>query len=76
MCIRDSSYVAKELLKRGDKVVAYDFMQSNVMQQILEPEEISQITIVIGAITDLARICRVIKAVSYTHLDVYKRQGC
>jgi UDP-glucose 4-epimerase len=55
------SYVAKELLKRGDKVVAYDFMQSNVMQQILEPEEISQITIVIGAITDLARICRVIK---------------
>lgn len=31
------------------------------MQQILEPEEISQITIVIGAITDLARICRVIK---------------
>jgi UDP-glucose 4-epimerase len=55
------SYVAKELLKRGDKVVAYDFVQSNVMQQILEPEEISQITIVIGAITDLARICRVIK---------------
>jgi len=55
------SYIAKELLKRGDKVVAYDYMTSNVMQQILSPEEISEITIATGAITDMARICRLIK---------------
>ncbi len=55
------SYVTKELLKRGDRVVAYDYMTSNVMQQILTPEEISQVTIATGAITDLARICRIIK---------------
>lgn len=55
------SYVAKELIKRGDKVVAYDFMTSNVMQQILTSEEISEITIATGAITDIARICNLIK---------------
>jgi len=55
------SYVAKQLIQRGDTVVAYDYMQSNVMQQVLTPEEISQVTIEIGAITDLARICRIIK---------------
>lgn len=55
------SYIAKELLKRGDRVVAYDYMTSNVMQQILTPEEIGQLTIATGAITDIARICRLIK---------------
>jgi nucleoside-diphosphate-sugar epimerase len=55
------SYIAKALMNRGDKVVAYDYMASNVMQQILTPEQISQLTVATGAITDLARLCKLIK---------------
>ncbi|MCC2684162.1 MAG: nucleoside-diphosphate-sugar epimerase [Paenibacillaceae bacterium] len=55
------SYIAKALINRGDKVIAYDYLPSNVMQQILTPEEISQLTVAIGNINDLARICKLIK---------------
>lgn len=55
------SYVAAELLNRGEEVVAYDFMTSNVMQNVLSPEQIARIEIVNGPITDLARICRLVK---------------
>lgn len=55
------SYIAAELLKQGNKVIAYDFMTSNVMQNILSPEQISCISIYNGSITDLARICDIIK---------------
>lgn len=56
------SYIAAELLNRGEKVIAYDFMTSNVMQQVLTPEQIAKIEIYNGAITDLARICNIIKS--------------
>lgn len=56
------SYIAAELLRRGEEVVAYDFMTSNVMQQVLSPGEVERIDIHNGAITDLARICNIIKA--------------
>ena len=55
------SYVARDLLRRGDKVVLYDYMVANVLQQILTVDEIKKLTIATGAITDLARICGLIK---------------
>ena len=55
------SYVAAQLLERGEEVVAYDFMTSNVMQKILTPKQVERVEIVNGPITDLARICNLIK---------------
>ena len=55
------SYIAAELLNQGQEVVAYDFMTSNVMQSILSPEQINRIVVHNGMITDLARICNIIK---------------
>jgi len=55
------SYIAAELLKQDQEVIAYDFMTSNVMQNILSPDQIGRITIHNGSITDLARICSIIK---------------
>ena len=55
------SYIAAELLNQGQEVIAYDFMTSNVMQNILSPEQINRIVVHNGMITDLARICNIIK---------------
>ena len=55
------SYIAAELLNRGQEVIAYDFMTSNVMQNILSSDQLRRIAVYNGSINDLSRICNIIK---------------
>lgn len=56
------SHVVKELRLQGDKVIVYDSMiDGNAINFVLEPEEIKQIQMIRGDITDLAFLLKTAK---------------
>jgi len=55
------SYVTRKLVREGKKVVAYDYLTSNVINNILSEEEMKKVKIVNGDITDQIKLGHVIK---------------
>jgi nucleoside-diphosphate-sugar epimerase len=55
------SYVVRDLIQKGEDVVAYDYKISNVMSNILTDEEIDKVKIVKGDVTDFIRLNQTIK---------------
>jgi UDP-glucose 4-epimerase len=56
------AYVVKALLAAGEQAVVYDLMLAdNTLNKILDPEELAQLTMTSGDVTDLANIIRVIR---------------
>jgi nucleoside-diphosphate-sugar epimerase len=56
------AYVVKALLAEGDQVTVYDMLLSaNTLTRILTPDELAQVTMVSGDVTDLPSMMRAIR---------------
>ena len=56
------SYVIRDLLTRGERVINYDFNpQQNILRQVVAPEGLSELVSVTGDVTDLPHLARTIK---------------
>jgi nucleoside-diphosphate-sugar epimerase len=56
------SYVIRDLLARGKKVVNYDFSQGqHILRQVVPPETLSDLVSVAGDVTDLPHLARTVK---------------
>jgi UDP-glucose 4-epimerase len=56
------AYVAQTLLKEGHKVVAYDMgLSNNTINRLLSEDELAQVSLVPGDVTDLANVIRAIR---------------
>lgn len=55
------SYIVRDLIRSGEDVVAYDYLPSNILNNVLTKDELNKVKIVTGDITDLIKIGHVIK---------------
>ena len=63
------SYVVRRLLRRGDRIIAFDLVPDrNAMDLVLTPEEAASVTLVRGDIRDAAHLFRVIHENEVTDL--------
>lgn len=56
------SYISRELVRRGEKVIAHELLpNTTVMESIMSPEEMGEIVVTQGDISDFVQLARVIK---------------
>jgi UDP-glucose 4-epimerase len=56
------SYVIRDLLTRGERVINYDFNPTqDILRQVCPPEGLSELVSVVGDVTDLPHLARTIK---------------
>jgi len=57
------AYVIRDLIEKGKKVVNFDQnLQTNILQQVISREAISEIQMVQGDISDFHHLCRAVKS--------------
>ncbi len=54
------AYVSRQLVRRGERVVTFDNLPSNVIHQLLTPDELAEVTMTTGDVTRLADLGHVI----------------
>src|SRR5271168_1761205 len=63
------SWIAKNLLDRGDRVWSYDLREDPKRMRLIMPaEQVRQVTFVAGDVTDLPRLRSVLEAEKITHV--------
>jgi len=55
------AHIARRLLADGERVVTLDNLPSNVIHGVLEPEEITEVTMTVGDVTSLRDVARAIQ---------------
>ncbi|RLD00643.1 MAG: hypothetical protein DRI46_06940 [Chloroflexi bacterium] len=74
------SYVVQNLLAKGHHPVIFDFLtDKNALQKVCEPDEIDNVDLVYGDVSDLASLVRAVKEYeidSMVHLAAWQIPGC
>lgn len=73
------SYVARTLIRRGESVVTFDNLPSNVIDEVLSPEERTEVKTYRGDVTNLGDLAHVIqehKIDSIVHLASMLHPAC
>lgn len=55
------AYVSRRLVRKGERVVTFDNLPSNVIHQLLTPEELAEVTFATGEVTSLADLGHAIR---------------